>query len=215
MKTALDRFWEVYRKGIRWLTVDPQEELFLQLIYIGMVITEVSLLWIFGYEHVITFTFMMVAYLFILYFFSWKKDCWEGSILQGSHKEEYYFNAYWVLTVLLVGITTGTCSFLMIPLMIAPFAGTFLIYVLWSVVIELLSVAESTHTFVFYHKYHVICSVAFYVVDLLPVVLSVAFLPIFWIWKVLIVGAYILLAPLIVVGADNGMDFTQMFSVMR
>ena len=213
MKTALGKFWEVYKTGIRWLTIAPEDELFVQLIYIGMVITEVSLLWIFGCELAKAFTFMMVAYLFILYFFGWKKDCWEGSIFQGCHKEEYYRNAYWLLCVLLVGVTAGyTRSFLIVPLMIIPFAGALLIMLLWAVILAGFAILAGNRDFIYDSK--VTYVLVFYVLDLLPVVLSVAFLPIFWAWKILIVGAYILLAPLIVVGADNGMDFTQLFGVM-
>lgn len=213
MKTAIGKFWETYKKGVRWLTIDPQDELFVQFIYIGMVIVEISLLWHLGYEYSKAFTLMMATYLLILYFFGWKKDCWEGSILQGSHKEEYYRNAYWILSVLLVGIMGGyTRSILIVALVIAPFAGTLLLLILWAAIIAFFTIVTRNRDFIYESK--VIYILVFYVLDLLPVILSVSLLPIFWAWKVLIVGAYILLAPLIVVGADNGMDFTQLFGVM-
>lgn len=213
MKTAVGKFWETYKKGVRWLTVDPQDELFIQLIANGMIITEVSLLWILGYEHAKTFTFMMAAYLPILYFFGWKKDCNEGSILNGSHAEEYYRNAYWIMSTLLFGVTAGYCRTLFIFLLVlAPFAATLLVMVLWAGVLAVITVVTNNRNFIYESK--VIYVLVFYILVLLPVVLSVSFLPIFWAWKVLIVSAYILLAPLMVVGSDNSMDFTQLFSVM-
>lgn len=213
MKTALCTFWRTYKKGVRWLTTDPQDELFVQLIYIGLVITEVSLLWIFGWEHAKAFTFATFGYLFILYFFGWKKDCNEGSILEGSHAEEYYRNAYWLLSTLLWGITAGYCRTLIVFLLfIAPFVATFLVMLLWAAILGLFSIMTGNRDFIYDSK--IIFILVFYILDLLPIVLSVGFLPIFWAWKFLIVCTYMFLAPLIVVGADNGMDFTQLISVM-
>jgi len=213
MKTAVGKFWKTYKKGVRWLMVDPQDELFIQLIANGMIITEVSLLWILGYEHAKAFTFMMVAYLLILYFFGWKKDCNEGSILQGSHAEEYYRNAYWLVSMLLIGVTSGYCRTCLIAfLALAPFVATILIMLLWASILAVITLVTKNRDFIYESK--VIYVLVFYILVLLPVILSVSFLPIFWAWKVLIVGAYILLAPLMVVGSDNSMDFTQLISVM-
>lgn len=131
MKTLFHTFWRTYKKGVRWLTTDPQDELFVQLTYVAMVISEVSLLWLFGYDHAIAFTFATVGYLCILYFFGWMKDFNEGSILQGSYKEEYYRNAYWLLSTLLWGVTVGYCRTPVVFLLfIAPFVMTFIFFFL-------------------------------------------------------------------------------------
>lgn len=213
MKTAMGSFWKTYRNGIRWLAIEPQDELFERLIYIGMVIVEISLLWHIGYEHSKSITITMVAYLFILYFFSWKKDCWENSILQSFYKEEYYRNSYLCLNILLVVVMgVYTRSFLVIPLVIAPFAGTLLMLILKEAIIEFLITVTKNPDYVY--KNTVIYVLVFCVLNLIPVVLSVVLLPTFWAWKALIVGAYVFLAPLIVVGADSSMDSTQLFSVM-
>lgn len=213
MKTAIGKFWEEYKKGARWLTVDPQAELFIQLIANGMIITEVSLLWLLGYGHAKAFTFMMAAYLLILYFFGWKKDCNEGSILQGSHAEEFYRNSYWLVSIGLIAATAGYCRTPLIALLtLAPFIAVIPIFLLWELILAVITVATQNRNFIYESK--VIYVLVFYILVLLPVILSVSFLPIFWAWKVLIVGAYILLAPLMVVGSDNSMDFTQLFSVM-
>lgn len=213
MKTAINMFRKTYRKGVWWLTIDPQVELFVQLIANGMIITEVSLLWFIGYEHAKAFTFMMAAYLLSLYFFGWKKDCNEGSILDGSHSEEFYRNAYWLVTTVLVVATAGYCrTFLILLLMLVPFVATMVVFVLWSAAMSIFAVVTQNPNFLAESK--VLYILVFYILVLLPVIGSVALLSIFWAWKALIVCAYILLAPLMVVGSDNGMDFTQLFSVM-
>lgn len=213
MKTAISMFRKTYRKGVWWLTIDPQVELFVQLIANGMIITEVSLLWFIGYEHAKAFTFMMAAYLLSLYFFGWKKDCNEGSILDGSHLEEFYRNAYWLVTTILVVATAGYCrTFLILLLMLVPFVATMVVFVLWSAAMSIFAVVTQNPNFLAESK--VLYILVFYILVLLPVIGSVALLSIFWAWKALIVCAYILLAPLMVVGSDNGMDFTQLFSVM-
>ena len=115
--------------------------------------------------------------------------------------------------MLLIGVTSGYCRICLIAfLALAPFVATILIMLLWASILAVITLVTKNRDFIYESK--VIYVLVFYILVLLPVILSVSFLPIFWAWKVLIVGAYILLAPLMVVGSDNSMDFTQLISVM-
>ena len=66
-----------------------------------------------------------------------------------------------------------------------------------------------------YSSEQIISCITYYALAILPVVISMSLLPILIVWKLLIFVTFIVSIPLIVVGADNGMNFFDLFFVTK
>lgn len=213
MKT-INKMKKIYKLGLRWAIFDAQDELFIQIVYIALVIAELAILWDINYINAIIYTSMMILHLLSMYILGYLKDCWEGSILQGSHKEEYYQKIYFALnTVFLVVTMLLTKSPMALLLVIIPTLGAILIMILWQLLVEI--IARVTKNENWAYNYVKIYLAIFYSMIIMLVIIPVGFLPIFIVGKLAIVGAFIACIPFIIVGADNGMEFLQLFSVMK
>lgn len=208
---------QIYKLGLRWSTLEFEDELFAQVWYIALILAEIAVLWNVNYPNALICTCMIFIHLLYMYALGYKKQLWEGSILEGSHKEEYYRKIYFILNIVLCILTMAlTKSFIPLFLILIPSIGTVFMACLHmffsSLIIRMINAIKKCKT---YASEQIISCITYYVLAILPVVISMSLLPILIVWKLLIFVTFIVSIPLIVVGADNGMNFFDLFFVMK
>lgn len=209
---------EIYKLGLRWSIFEQEDELFTQVVYIGLMIIGIATLWNINYHNALICTCMILIHLLSMYIIGYIKQLWEGSILEGSHKEEFYQKLYFALNIILCGATTViTRSFIPLLLIFIPTIGAFLIIILWQLIFRLTTmiIKMIKKSGISYSNEEKISLIICYSLVIIPVAISVLVLPIFIAWKIFILFAFIISIPLIVVGADNGMNFIELFSIVK
>ena len=209
---------QIYKLGLRWSTLEFEDELFAQVCYIALILTEIAVLWNVNYPNALICMCMIFIHLLYMYALGYKKQLWEGSILEESYKEEYYQKIYFILNIVLCILTMAlTKSFIPLFLILIPSIGTvFMSYLhmfFSSLIISMIKRAIKKCTT--YASEQIISCITYYALAILPVVISMSLLPILIVWKLLIFVTFIVSIPLIVVGADNGMNFFDLFFVMK
>ena len=188
-----------YITGFRFAFINGIDGLFiLQVAYISAVIAEIIVLnsSSFFAGKGITYSLLMIFHVFSMYVLGYKKDSWEGSILQGSYKEQEYQLIYIFSNIGVLLLTLKiTSSLLGILVFIAPAI----------VAVLLILIASFIARFV---QFENLC----YVPIIVFLVIVEIFLSVSLLLAITVNIVFVFFIPLIVLGADNGMNFLSFYN---
>ena len=216
MKKLLNNFKEIYKDGIRWSILTPDDIFLYHIAYVATVITELCILWILSYPGAIICMYLMIIHMLNMSIMGYMADLWYDN-KKGDSCQKIFLIIEIVLIVLGGMLVNSFCiSILLIYIpAIVPMILEFFYGLIISLIDLFLKYCFNINDFAIENNYfRKICgTIIHYILILTPVILSVMYLPISVIPKILILIAFIICIPLIGESSDYGMSLADFFNI--
>ena len=211
MKRSLKKLKRIYKLGMKWSMFRPEDELVVQAEYIAIVIAELCVLWNKGNEYVGLYAYLLIAKYVIMCFLGYKADKAKSKRKRYMYKRTYFIVTFYIagLGIMLTNSNT-IIGLLLFPALMSMFLYYFLLDTIFDIigilnVKTILSSKENINFFAF----------GIMLIFLTAPLFSLALIPINIFLKILIILVFFALVPLIVVAADNGMNFIDFYDFFR
>ena len=207
------KFKKIYKEALRLSIKEFKVINFFQLWYIGVIIAELSFLYNIDVINVSVYSIIISLHflsMYLLGYYMFNENISKTIKLKRKDYKTIYIMANVILTITATIITRSLFYFFII--FVATF-GFFILFLVAATILQFINALFKDDEYIFKHK--IIVSVVFFITAFAIVAISVFSTNVFFIKKIIIVGLYVFLSPLIIMNSKNGIHFLEFFDVLE